>query len=154
VHEHEPARYARHLAALWGVALAEAVRATLFYADGAAVLALVPADRKVGAPRFRDLLGVQDLRVLRGDRGVGRIGWSGLPGDPGALPAVPALFGATCWVDERVLERERVVAAIAETRSVALAPQDYVRVTGARVARFSGTTRLLERGGMIDENSG
>ena len=148
---HAPARHARHLAALWGVPLAGAGRATLFFADGAAVLALVPADRKVSAPRFRDLLGVADLRVLRGDRGVGRVGWSGLSGAPGALPAVPALFQAACWVDERVLTSDAVIVPVAEGRSVRLAPADYVQVTHARVARFSGKTRLLEGGGMIDE---
>ena len=55
--EHEPPRHARHLAALWGAALHQAVRATLFFADGTAVLGLVPADRKVSAPRLREVLG-------------------------------------------------------------------------------------------------
>src|SRR5919199_821088 len=89
--EHEHARHARHLASLWEADLHEAARATLLAADGAAVLAVVRADRKIGAPRLRALLGAADLRVLRGDRGVGRIGWQGLPPPPAALPAVPAL---------------------------------------------------------------
>ena len=101
---HEPARHARHLAALWSLPLDEAIRATLFYASPQAappgpgsapadvpapVLVLVPADRKIAAPRLRELLGAAELRVLRADRGVGRVGWRGLPGAPGALPAVP-----------------------------------------------------------------
>ena len=98
VRAHEPARHARHLASIWGVPLHQAARATLFYADGDAVLAVVPADRKVAAPRLRTLLGVADLRVLRGDRGVGRAGWINLDGEPGALPAVPALYGARALV--------------------------------------------------------
>lgn len=151
VRTHEPARHARHLAALWEARLDEVGRATLFYADGAAILCLVPADRKVSAPRLRDLLSAGDVRVLRGDRGVGRLGWSNMPGAPGALPAVPAMFAARGLVDERVVAHGRVAVALGEGRSVSLSPVDYVRVVGADVARFSGTTRLLPEGGMVDE---
>ncbi|MGH2351134.1 MAG: YbaK/EbsC family protein [Chloroflexota bacterium] len=148
---HEPARHARHLAAIWSVALHIAGRATLFYADGAAALAVVPADRKVAAPRLRNLLGASDLRVLRGDRGVGRVGWRGLPGEPGALPAIPDTFHARCLVDELVLNSPRLVISVDAGRSVALAPADYVRVVGAETARFVGATRLLPGGGMVTE---
>ena len=148
---HEPARHARHLASIWGVPLGQVGRATLFYADGESVLVLVPADRKVGAPRLRDLTGAADLRVLRGDRGVGRVGWAGLDGDPGALPAVPVLYGARCLVERLVLEHGRLVIPLAPGQSVALAPSDYVRLTGARVGRVAGTTRLLPEGGMVDD---
>jgi prolyl-tRNA editing enzyme YbaK/EbsC (Cys-tRNA(Pro) deacylase) len=151
VREHEALRHARHLAQVWRMPLGHAGRATLFGTERGAALALVPADRKVSAPRFRSLLDVEDLRVLRGDRGVGRVGWTGMPGDPGALPAVPALFGAACWVDERVLALRRIVVALEATRSASLATADYVRLTGARVASFTGTTRLLDEGGMISE---
>jgi hypothetical protein len=151
VRRHEPARHARHLAALWGVPLQVAGRATLFYADGAPVLVVVPADRKVAAPLLRGVLGVADLRVLRGDRGVGRVGWQGLPGEPGALPAVPALYGARGLVEGGVLAQPRLIVAVDPGRSVALAPGDYVAVTGAGAARFAGRTRLLPEGGMVDD---
>jgi prolyl-tRNA editing enzyme YbaK/EbsC (Cys-tRNA(Pro) deacylase) len=151
---HEPARHARHLAALWQAALPEAGRATLFAADAAAVLCLVPADRKVSAPRLRDLLGAADLRVLRGDRGVGRIGWLNLPAPPGALPGVPGIYGARCLVDERVLALARLIVALDPGRSVRLRPDDYVRASGAAVARFTGSTRLLAGGGMVDDQRG
>ena len=151
VREHEPPRHARPLAALWAAALPEAGRATLFYADGEAVLGLVPADRKVSAPRLRLVLGRSDLRVLRADRGAGRIGWRGLPEPPGALPGLPAFYAARGYVDERVLDLPRVIVALTGGRSVALAPGDYVRLTGATVASFTGTTRLLPEGGMVDE---
>ena len=148
---HEPARHARHLAALWGAALWETVRATLFYGGGFAVLGVVPADRKVSATLLRTLLDVDEIRVLRADRGLGRIGWQNLAGEPGVLPAVPALYGARSYVDERVMERRLIILAIAEGRSLRIAPADYVRITCAMVAKFSGTTRLLPEGGMIDE---
>ncbi len=151
IRTHEPARHARHLAALWGAALSETGRATLFYADGSAVLGVVPAGRKVSAPVLRAVLGVEDLRVLRADRGVGRLGWRNLPGEPGALPAIPALYGARCYVDERVMELSAIVLALDPDRSLRIAPADYARLVGATVARFSGTTRLLPEGGMIDE---
>lgn len=151
IRRHDPARHARHLAAIWGIPLPEAGRATLFDAGGAPVLVLVPADRKVSAPRLRSVLGVTDLRVLRGDRGVGRTGWRGLPGEPGVLPAVPRLYGARCLVEELVLNRERLVVSLEAGRSVALLPADYVRVVGAATARFAGGTRLLPEGGMITE---
>lgn len=151
VRAHAPLRHARHLAQVWGVALAQAGRATLFGADAGPVLALVPADRKVSAPRLRGLLGATDLRVLRGDRGVGRVGWAGLAGEPGALPAVPEMYDAECWVDERVLTLTQIVVTVEPTRSVALAPADYVRLTDARVAAFTGRTRLLDEGGMVLE---
>jgi prolyl-tRNA editing enzyme YbaK/EbsC (Cys-tRNA(Pro) deacylase) len=151
--EHEPARHARHLASLWGAALPEAGRATLFYADGRGVLVVVPADRKVSAPLLREVLGAGELRVLRGDRGVGRLGWHNLDGLAGALPAVPALYGAPLYVDERVMALPRLIVALTTTRSVALAPDDYVRITGGTVARFTGATRLLPEGGMVRESS-
>jgi hypothetical protein len=162
VRAHEPARHARHLAAIWGVPLPEAGRATLFYAPGARdagdapphpapppsgplpvpVLVLVPADRKIGAPRLRAFLGAAELRVLRADRGVGRVGWRGLPGEPGVLPAVPGLFRARLLVDSLVFERPRQVLALEPGRSLAVAPADYVRVTGAVTADVAGRTLL------------
>ena len=71
IRRHEPARHARHLASLWNIHLAEAGRATLFYADGAAFLVLVPADRKISAPTLRSLLAAEELRVLRADGATG-----------------------------------------------------------------------------------
>lgn len=150
---HEPARHARHLASLWGVRLGEAGRATLFYADGGAVLVVVPADRKVSTPRLRALLDVDDLRVLRGDRGVGRVGWAGLGETAGALPALPALYGAGALVDPLALAPSRLVITLEPSRSVAIAPSDYVALVGARVARVAGSTQLLEAGGMVDDLS-
>jgi prolyl-tRNA editing enzyme YbaK/EbsC (Cys-tRNA(Pro) deacylase) len=148
---HEPARHARHLAAVWDIPLSEAGRATLFVADGAPVLVLVPADRKVSAPRLRDLLGATDLRVLRGDRGVGRAGWHGLPGDPGALPAVPGLYAASCLLEARVMDLPRVVISLQPGQSLSLSPADYGRRTQATIASFTGSTRLLPEGGMVTE---
>jgi prolyl-tRNA editing enzyme YbaK/EbsC (Cys-tRNA(Pro) deacylase) len=147
--DHEPARHARHLAALWGAALPDATRATLFYADGRAVLVAVPADRKVSAPLLRQVLGAQELRVLRGDRGVGRLGWHNLPGPPGAVPSVPALFDAPLYLDERLVARPHVIIALSPERSLRLSTAEYVRLTGASVARFTGPTRLLPEGGMV-----
>ena len=163
VRSHEPERQGsrpaagprggtRHLAAIWGAPLHEVGRATLFSADGAAALVVVPADRKVSAPRLAAVLGAATLRVLRGDRGVGRLGWPPLPGEPGALPALPALFGARGYVEELVLHSPHLVIALGGGRSVRLRPDDYVRLTGARVARFAGSTRLLPDGGMRDES--
>lgn len=144
---HEPVRHARHLASLWNVPLGGAGRATLFFADGAAVLVLVPADRKVSAPTLRSLLAADELRVLRADRGVGRIGWAGLAGPPGALPAVPALFGAAMLVDELALAPQQIVLSVDAGRSIALAPHDYVALVSARVVRIAGTTKLPDRRG-------
>lgn len=153
VRTHEPARHARHLASIWQVPLSHAGRATLFSADGAPALALVPADRKVSAPLFSSVLAATVLRVLRGDRGVGRLGWRGLPEPAGALSAVPGLYGARLYVEEQVLAKPELVVALDPGRSVRLRPDSYVAVGGGTVARFAGTTRLLPEGGMIDEGS-
>ena len=161
VRTHEPARHARHLAALWGVPLPEAGRATLFFAAPGApddaggapgeggtapprrpVLVLVPADRKIGAPRLRRRLAADELRVLRADRGVGRLGWAGLPGAPGALPAVPGLFFARALLDDLLFERPRVVLTLEPGRSLALSPGDYQRAAGAERVDVAGHTRL------------
>ena len=151
VREHEAARHARHLASIWEVALDAAARATLFQADDHVVLVVVPADRKVSAPVLREALGASFLRVLRGDRGVGRLGWVGLPGAPGPLPALPAAFAAACLVDEVVLASPRLIISLEPTRSLALPPDDYVRVAHATLGRFVGATRLLPEGGMVDD---
>ena len=169
---HEPARHARHLAALWSLPLDEAIRATLFYAapqpplDASPpreppppasapadppppVLVLVPADRKIAAPRLRELLDAAELRVLRADRGVGRVGWRGLPGAPGALPAVPGLYGARLLVDALVLRHPRVVLTLEPGRSLSLSPQALLRLAGGQVVSTAGRTRLLPEGGMV-----
>ncbi len=172
---HEPARHARHLAALWNIPLDEAIRATLFYAasqplppddspprepppppaDSAPadspppVLVLVPADRKIAAPRLRELLNAAELRVLRSDRGVGRVGWRGLPGAPGALPAVPGLYGARLLVDALVLRYRRVALPLEPGRSLALSPQALLRLAGGQEVSTTGRTRLLPEGGMV-----
>lgn len=154
---HEPVRHARDLAARWEAHLWEAGRATLFgvrqagHEAGAAVLCVVPADRKISAPRLRDVLDIDEVRVLRGDRGVGRLGWAGMAGDPGALPGVPAVYRALCLVDDRVMALERLIVALGGALSVALSPSDYVVMTGARVASFTGTTRLRPEGGMVND---
>ena len=142
---HEPVRHARHLASLWNVHLAEAGRATLFYADGAAVLVLVPADRKISAPTLRSLLAAEELRVLRADRGVGRVGWTNLNGPPGALPALPALFTATMLIDALALAPQRLVLSIDAGLSVALAPADYITLVAARPVKVAGRTKLPDR---------
>jgi prolyl-tRNA editing enzyme YbaK/EbsC (Cys-tRNA(Pro) deacylase) len=154
VRTHEPARHARHLAALWRVPLPHAGRATLFAADGSPVLALVPANRKVSAPRLAAVVGAAELRVLRGDRGVGRLGWRGLPEPVGALSGVPGLYGARVYVEELVLTGPELIIALDPGRSVRLHPEAYVLVTEGTVAPFAGTTRLLPEGGMIDEAVG
>ena len=140
--QHEPPRHARHLAALWQAELQQAARATLLAADDQRVLAVVPADRKISAPRLRALLGARELRVLRGDRGVGRMGWDGLPGPPGALPALPALFGARAVVEPLILQSPRLILALEPGRSIALVSDDYARAIQAQMASFSGRTRL------------
>jgi hypothetical protein len=115
------------------------------------VLVLVPADRKIAAPRLRELLGAAELRVLRADRGIGRVGWRGLPGAPGALPAVPGLFGARLLVDALVLRQRRVVLALEPGRSLALSPRALLRPAGGQEVSTTGRTRLLPGGGMVRE---
>jgi hypothetical protein len=68
------------------------------------------------------------------------------------LSAVPAVYGAQCLVDELVLRPPRLVVALDGTRSIGLAPSDFVRVTKARIGRFVGTTRLLPAGGMVEDD--
>ena len=151
VREHPPVRHARHLAASWGMALGDAVRATLFDADGATVLVAVPADRKIDAPRLRVALGVARVAVLRADRGVGRLGWVNLPGDPGALPGLPGPFGAHLFVDPEVLDRDEVVVAFSPTSSVRVGPGAYLAATGGTRLACVGITRLLPEGGSVED---
>ena len=76
-----------------------------------------------------------------------------MPEPAGALPALPAYYGATGWVDERVLLGDLAIIALSGGRSIALAPRDYVRTIGARIAAFTGTTRLLPEGGIVDDGA-
>ena len=113
------------------------------------MLVLVPADRKIAAPRLRELPGVAELRVLRADRGVGRVGWRGAPRGARALPAVPALFGAHLLVDVLVLRHRRVVLTLEPGRSLALSPRALLRLAGGQEVSTTGRTRLLPEGGMV-----
>jgi hypothetical protein len=65
---------------------------------------------------------------------------------------VPELFGAAAIADDLLLDRHRLVIALDTSRSIQLPPSHFVRVTGAHVGRFAGTTRLLPAGGMVEDD--
>jgi len=124
----ESTRTAEEAARAVGTTVERIVKSLVFTAGGAPVLALVSGSNRVAMDRLSAAL---EGQVARADAALVReatgFAIGGVPplGHTTALPVV---------IDEDLLQYETVYAAAGTPNAVfAIAPQDLVRVTGARV---------------------
>lgn len=129
---HAPVFTSEQAAAVRGTPLEEGAKALVCRADGQPALLVVPAHMRVGSRLFRRAFKVKDLRLVSGEE-VQRL--TGVP--IGAVPPFGEILGLPTYLDERLLERERMAFNAGDhTISVTMATADYRRLVRATLGRF------------------
>jgi Ala-tRNA(Pro) deacylase len=130
---HPPAYTAQGIAAVTHIAGKEVAKSVVVKLDGALALAVVPASHRV------------DLRLLR-EATHATVALAGeeefkdaFPGcETGAMPPFGSLYGLQVLVDESVThDREIVFNAGSHTELIRLAYEDFARLEGPKVLKFS-----------------
>lgn len=131
---HLPAYTAQGLAAVTHVSGKEVAKTVVVKLDGSIALAVLPASHRV------------DLRLLRAATGAATATVASeaefkdaFPGcETGAMPPFGSLYGLPVMVDESVThDREIVFNAGSHTELMRLAYEDFARLEGPKVLKFS-----------------
>jgi Cys-tRNA(Pro) deacylase len=112
-----------------GCTLGQIVKSLVLTCDGAAVVALVPGDRKADTGKVARLVGARRAAVATADEVVAATGFR-----PGGVAPFPLERVSVVLVDRTFLRHRRVWAgAGSERHMVALSPSELVRLTRGRV---------------------
>lgn len=131
---HLPAYTAQGIAALTHISGKEVAKTVIVKLDGSLALAVVPASHRI------------DLRLLQAATGVSKAILANeeefkdaFPGcETGAMPPFGSLYGLPVLVDETVThDREIVFNAGTHTELIRLAYEDFARLEGPKVLKFS-----------------
>jgi Cys-tRNA(Pro) deacylase len=121
---------ARDAARAAGCELEQIVKSLVFVCDGAAVLALLPGNRRADAKKVAAAAGAFDVRVAKPDEVVAATGFS-----PGAVAPFPAPHVVTTLIDHALLRQEVVWCGAGSDRHImGLSPYEVARVTNAVAA--------------------
>jgi len=121
---------ARGAARAVGCELEQIVKSLVFICDGAAVLALLPGDRRADAAKVAATSGAFDARVATPDEVVAATGF-----DPGAVAPFPAPQVTATFIDHALLTHDVVWCGAGSDRHVmGLSPLEVARVTQAVAA--------------------
>ena len=133
VFHHSPVRTSAEAAAVRGTALEAGAKALVIRADDRPLHLVLPADLRVDNARLRALLNARRVRFVTADELLALTGCA-----PGAVPPFGNLFGLEVLVEEE-LTRLDEIAFNAGSRevSVTMRGADFVRLAGARIARFA-----------------
>jgi Ala-tRNA(Pro) deacylase len=130
---HAPVSTSEEAARIRGSPLEAGAKALVVRAEDRAVHLVLPADRRVDNARLRAILGTRKLRFATPAE---LETLTGCP--PGAVPPFGTLFGLPVLLDERLTACERLhFNAGSRTRSITMRSADLVRLSGARVCRFT-----------------
>jgi Ala-tRNA(Pro) deacylase len=131
--EHAPVRTSAEAAAVRGTPLEAGAKALVVRADDRPMHIVLPADRRIDNARLRALLGTRRLRFVTPDELLTLTGCA-----PGAVPPFGNLFGLEVLGDEE-LTRGTEIAFNAGSRAVSITMRcaDFIRLAGARIARFA-----------------
>ena len=130
---HAPVSTSEEAARVRGTPLEQGAKALVCRADGAPVLLVVPADRRVDARAFKRAFGVKDLRMISADELAALTGL-----EVGAVPPYGTVLGLPTYVDARLLDLDRI-AFNAGSRSVSIImpTRDYARLAQATTGLFA-----------------
>jgi Ala-tRNA(Pro) deacylase len=130
---HPPVLTSVEAAAVRGTSLEAGAKALVVRADDRPVHLVLPADRRVDNARLRALLAARRIRFATPDE---LLTLTGCP--PGAVPPFGNLFGLEGLVDEELIRVDEIAFnAGSRTVSLTMGCADFLRLAGARVARFS-----------------
>lgn len=130
---HQPAYTAQGIAAMTHISGKEVAKTVVVKLDGALALAVLPASHRI------------DLRLLR-EAAHSTVALASeeefkgaFPGcETGAMPPFGSLYGLQVLVDETVThDREIVFNAGSHTELIRLAYEDFARLEGPKVLKFS-----------------
>ena len=97
------------------------------------VLAVVPADKRVGTRAFKRAFGIKNLRMITPDE-LREL--TGLP--VGAVPPFGSVLDLPTYVDRGLLENERIsFNAGSRSASIIMACRDYIAVEQPTLADFA-----------------
>lgn len=131
--EHAPVTTSQEAAAVRGTPLREGAKALVFAADGALILAVVPAHKRVGTRAFKRAFGVKDLRMIAPDALRERTGLA-----VGAVPPFGSVLDLPTYVDRSLLENERIsFNAGSRSASIIMACRDYIAVEQPTLGDFA-----------------
>jgi prolyl-tRNA editing enzyme YbaK/EbsC (Cys-tRNA(Pro) deacylase) len=118
---------ARDAARAVGCELSRIVKSLVFEADGTAVLALVPGDRRAADDKVAAAVGAPSVSIATAERVRSLTGF-----EPGAVCPFPAPASATVLIERTLLGADRVWVGAGSTRHMAgIAPAELVRLTRA-----------------------
>jgi len=118
---------AREAARAAGCELEQIVKSIVFVCDGAAVLALLPGDRRADAAKVAAATGAFGARVATREEVVAATGF-----EPGAVAPFPAPHVVTTLIDNALLRHEVVWCGAGSDRHIiGLSPHEIARVTQA-----------------------
>jgi Cys-tRNA(Pro) deacylase len=126
----EPTASAEDAARAIGCALEEVLKSIVFVADGRAVLALVPGDRRADAEKVAALVGAETARVAHAREVLAATGF-----EPGAVAPFRLHAVAAVLLEQTALTHARVwIGAGTSAHMAGLPPAELQRLTGARAA--------------------
>jgi Ala-tRNA(Pro) deacylase len=131
--EHAPVFTSEEAARVRGTPLETGAKALVVQAGDCPVHVVLPANRRLDNARLRAILGTRTLRFATRDELLDLTGCA-----PGAVPPFGHLFGLPVLVEEELTRRQDIAFnAGSNTVSIVMRGEDFVRLSGARVCRFS-----------------
>jgi Ala-tRNA(Pro) deacylase len=96
------------------------------------IQAVIPADKRIDLKKLKNFLGVKNLALASPEEVLERTGCT-----IGSVPPFAIFFGIKMYVDESILERERIVfSAGTHNDSIMMNPQEYINIVNPVVTEF------------------
>jgi Ala-tRNA(Pro) deacylase len=131
--EHAAVFTSEEAARVRGTPLEAGAKALVVKTDARTVQVVLPGSHRVDNAALRAALGTRTLRFATPDELLALTGCV-----PGAVPPFGNLFGLPVLVDEALAAREEIAFnAGSNTVSIVMRGDDFLRCSGARLARFS-----------------